>query len=103
MRIAYDITQTGVGKAGCGYLAYSLIQALAEIDTYNEYLLLSSFGENYWDEITSPAACGINNVNFKHGLRHVDHAAALRFWRNPPADLDSALGYPDIVHANNYY
>jgi glycosyltransferase involved in cell wall biosynthesis len=103
MRIAYDITQTGVGKAGCGYLAYSLIQSLAEIDTQNEYLLLSSFGENYWDENTSPAACGINKPNFKHGLRHADHAATKRFWRTPPADLDAALGNPDIVHANNFY
>lgn len=103
MRIAYDITQTGAGKAGCGYLAYSLIQALAEVDTSNEYLLLSSFGENYWDENTSPAACGIHKSNFKQGLRHADHAAVKRFWRNPPADLDAALGSPDIVHANNFY
>lgn len=103
MRIAYDITQTGKTKAGCGYFAYSLIQALASIDTHNEYLLLSSFGDHYWEAGTSPAACEIDQPNFKHGLRHADHASAIRFWRNPTKDLESALGQPDIVHANNFY
>lgn len=103
MRIAYDITQTGKGKAGCGYWAYSLIRALAEIDDVNDYLLLSSFGDSYWDENTSPAACEIRSINFKPGMRHADHAAAIRFWRGANVNLDSALGNPDLVHANNFF
>lgn len=100
MRIAYDITQTGKDKAGCGYFAYSLIRALAEQDLYNEYLLLNSFGEFTWDFKASPASCGIHQANFGPGPRYV---APRQFWHTPPADIDSALGNPDIVHSNNFF
>ena len=104
MRIAFDITQTGKDKAGCGYFAYSLIRALAEIDLDNEYLLLNSFGEFIWDRKASPAACGIQRANFKPSLlRHAYYSAAQRFWHTPPLDLDTALGNPDIVHSNNFF
>ena len=103
MRIAYDITQTGKDKAGCGYFAYSLIRALAKIDPQNEYLLLNSFGEFIWDRKASPASCGIQRANFKSGLYHADYAAARHFWHTPPLDLDTALGNPDIVHSNNFF
>jgi glycosyltransferase involved in cell wall biosynthesis len=103
MRIAYDITQTGKDKAGCGYFAYSLIRALAEIDRQNEYLLLNSFGEFIWDGNVSPVSCGIQRANFKQGLQHADYAAARSFWHNPPSDLDSALGSPDTIHSNNFF
>ena len=104
MRIAYDITQTGKDKAGCGYFAYSLIRALAEVDSDNEYLLLNSFGEFIWDRKASPASCGIQRANFKPSLlRHAYYSAAQRFWHTPPFDLDTALGNPDIVHSNNFF
>ena len=103
MRIAYDITQTGKDKAGCGYFAYSLIRALAGLDRDNEYLLLNSFGENYWDGSTSPKSIGIHKPNIRPGIRHMDRTAAYRFWHFPPADLEKALGGPDIVHSNNFH
>lgn len=103
MRIAYDITQTGKDKAGCGYFAYSLIRALAEVDQDNEYLLMNSFGPYYWDGKTSPKAIGIHQPNFKTGLQHAHHGEAQRFWSSPPSNLDEHLGKPDLVHANNFY
>ena len=103
MRIAYDITQTGKDKAGCGYFAYSLIRALAEIDRHNEYLLLNSFGEFVWDGEASPMSCGIQRPNYKLGLNHAGRVAARYFWHVPPLDLDTALGNPDIVHSNNFF
>jgi len=103
MRIAYDISQTGNNKAGCGYFAYSLIRALATVDLQNEYLLLNSFGEFIWDGKASPASCGIQHSAFKLGLTHANRRAAQRFWHSPPSDLDTALGNPDIVHSNNFF
>jgi glycosyltransferase involved in cell wall biosynthesis len=103
MRIAYDISQTGKDKAGCGYFAYSLIRALAEIDRHNEYLLLNSFGEFVWDGEASPMSCGIQRPNYKLGLNHADRVAARYFWHIPPLDLDTGLGNPDIVHSNNFF
>jgi glycosyltransferase involved in cell wall biosynthesis len=104
MRIAFDITQTGKDKAGCGYFAYSLIRELAEIDPVNEYLLLNSFGEFIWDGLASPGSCGIRRGNFKSGLlHHLQADAARSFWHHAPSELDSALGHPDIVHSNNFF
>ncbi len=103
MRIAFDVTQTGDGKAGCGYLAYSLIRALSEVDTQNEYLLMSSFGPDYFGKNISPSAIGIHNPRFTQGLHHLDYGTAKRFWNNSHTDLDAELGNPDIVHANNFY
>ena len=104
MRIAFDITQTGKDKAGCGYFAYSLIRALAGIDCINEYLLLNSFGEFIWDGKVSPTSCGIQQANFKPSpLRHPNRIAARRFWQTPPSNLETALGNPDVVHSNNFF
>lgn len=104
MRIAYDITQTGQDKAGCGYFAYSLIRALADIDVDNEYVLLNSFGESTWDWKASPATCGIQRANFKpNPLRHAFYSSVQRFWHDLPYGLDAALGNPDIVHSNNFF
>lgn len=100
MRIAYDITQTGKDKAGCGYFAYSLIRALADIDHQSEYLLLNSFGEFVWDHQASPASCGISQPNFK---LEPQYAIPPPFWHIPPEDLDGALANPDIVHSNNFF
>jgi glycosyltransferase involved in cell wall biosynthesis len=104
MRIAFDITQTGKDKAGCGYFAYSLLRALAEIDAENEYLLMNSFGEFIWDGLASPTSCGIQRGNFRPGLlSHSQADAARSFWHRVPSDLDAALGNPDIVHSNNFF
>ena len=103
MRIAYDISQTGKDKAGCGYFAYSLIRALSNFDLQNEYLLLNSFGEFIWDRKATPASCGIQRSTVKLGLSHANRFAAQRFWHNPPPDLDAALGNPDVVHSNNFF
>lgn len=103
MRIAFDITQTGAEKAGCGFFAYNLIKALSDVDTQNEYLLMSSFGKDYWGGSVNKSTLGIQNPHFMQGMHHIDHAAAVNFWTNPSVDIDAAIGKPDIVHSNNFY
>lgn len=49
MRIGFDISQTGNGKAGCGYFADGIIQQLARTDLENEYILYPTFGNFFWD------------------------------------------------------
>ena len=49
MKIGYDISQTGSGKAGCGYFADALIKALLEVAPENRYALYPSFGNFYFD------------------------------------------------------
>jgi len=103
MRIAFDITQTGAEKAGCGFLASNLVYTLSNIDSQNEYLLMSSFGKDFWGGNVNKSTIGIQNPHFKQGIHHADHAAAVNFWTSPPLDIDAALGKPDIVHSNNFY
>lgn len=102
-RIGFDVSQTGTEKAGCGYEADSLIQALAAVDERNEYLLYPTFGGDYWDPGGPDATRRIERPGFRRGLAHPSHLAAREFWRAPPADLEARLGHPHIVHAHNYF
>lgn len=103
MRIGFDVSQTGSHKAGCGYLAASLIESLARIDAKNEYVLYSSFGDFYWEK--NPKACShpANGPAMRKGPRFYRFSSAKRFWRTPPKDFEKRLGNPDIVHANNFF
>src|SRR5271170_7556676 len=103
MRIAFDVSQTGRHKAGCGYLAYSLIQQLHAVDRTNEYLLLPTFGDWYWDPDWSAAELNLTQPNFQRGKWHRTLESLSSFWGNPPADFEAQLGDPDIIHANNYF
>ncbi len=103
MRIGFDISQTGRLKAGCGYFAESLIRCLAEIDSENEYILYSTFGDTYWDPGWPTATCQIDGPQLQRGLGHRTFEAAQLFWSNPPADAETQLGNPDIIHSNNFF
>jgi glycosyltransferase involved in cell wall biosynthesis len=103
MRIGFDISQTGKAKAGCGWLTNSLIRQLAEMDARNEYILYPTFGDGYWDIVGPEATVHIDKPNFQRGLFHTTLAQMREFWRNPPPDLETRLGTPDIVHANNFF
>ena len=47
MKIGFDTSLTGNLKTGCGFFAYNLIQALAEIDKNNKYILYHTFGDSF--------------------------------------------------------
>lgn len=100
MHIGFDISQTGSGKAGCGFFAHALIQSLLEMAPQNRYSLFPSFGDFYFDAlmpIRNPYAGGSSH----YGPRHLTREAASRFWTGPA--VEAALGKPDIVHANNFW
>ena len=100
MKIGFDVSQTGAGKAGCGYFADGLIRELAKLGTDHEYTLYPSFGDFYFDA-GMPRACPIDQPGFSYGPWHPNHEAAMKFWT--AADVEEHLGGVDIVHANNYW
>ncbi len=103
MKIGFDISQTGLEKAGCGYFAYSLIQALGKMDTKNKYFLYPSFGEDYWGgKIPNPVQ-PLRRWRFPLTLSHLSVNHSQNFWRNPPDNLESHLRHPDLIHSNNFY
>lgn len=103
MRIGFDVSQTGSHKAGCGYLAASLIESLARIDVKNEYVLYSSFGDFYWEKKTKACSHPSGGPAMGKGPKFYRFSTAKRFWRTPPANFEKRLGNPDIVHANNFF
>jgi glycosyltransferase involved in cell wall biosynthesis len=103
VRIGFDVSQTGEGKAGCGFFADSLVQALARHDKANEYVLYPAFGTGWWDEDHARTTRRIARPGFRRGPEGMSHESCVGFWGRPPADFEERLGRPDVVHANNYF
>ncbi len=103
MRIGFDISQTGAGKAGCGYFADSLIQHLSDIDRENHYILYPTFGDFFWDPNWRKSTRRISSPKFSRGEGHASLERAQAFWTAPPNDLEARLDKPDIVHSNNFF
>ena len=104
MRIGFDVSQTGRFKTGCGYFADSLARNLTALDTANSYTLYPTFGPGYWDADwprTTLDLAHLPNVQRGAGQRSLDQLEA--FWIDPPADLETHLGSPDVVHSNNFF
>ena len=102
MRIGFDISQTGSHKAGCGYFADSLICALADLDSENEYILYPHFGTTFWDPNGEKNSRKIDKPNMVRKRIGRDLETAFAFWENIGAEDEDRLGSPDIIHANNY-
>jgi glycosyltransferase involved in cell wall biosynthesis len=100
MHIGFDISQTGSYKAGCGYFAHAIIQALLEVAPEHRYSLLPSFGDFYFDELMANFN-PYSGSNVRYGPRHVSLDAAREFWTG--SDIETSLGTPDIVHSNNFW
>ena len=102
MKIGFDVSQTGSGKAGCGYFADSLIQALYHMDLLNDYILYPNFGTSYWDPDGKKSTRMINHPRFVRKTIASGAAESRHFWEEMTPDKESLLGHPDIVHSNNF-
>jgi len=102
MKIGFDISQTGQNKAGCGYFADSLVLALKEVDSDNEYILYPHFGVSYWDPNGFKNTRQISTARFSTKIIEKTYRDLIEFWDQMPANAENKLGNPDIIHANNY-
>lgn len=102
MKIGFDISQTGDNKAGCGYFADSLIQALTQHDRRNEYILYPHFGTSFWDPKAESTARRFDQPNVTRKVVGKNFGTSMTFWTNLPPGCEKELGRPDIIHANNY-
>lgn len=100
MHIGFDISQTGAGKAGCGFFAHAMIQAMLELAPEHRYSLFPSFGDFYFDALM-PIRNPYAGRNVQYGPRHLSRETARVFWTSP--DVEASLDRPDIVHANNFW
>lgn len=100
MHIGFDISQTGSGKAGCGYFAQALIQYLVDIAPQHRYSLFPSFGDFYFDALM-PIRNPYPGHDVHYGPRHLTRETARAFWGRE--QVEAALGQPDIIHSNNFW
>jgi glycosyltransferase involved in cell wall biosynthesis len=100
MHIGFDISQTGGGKAGCGYYAHAMVAAMLELAPQHRYSLYPSFGDFYFDPLM-PLGNPYPGRDVHYGPRHLGREAAAAFWNAP--DVEIRLGAPDVLHANNFW
>ncbi|GFK92629.1 N-acetylgalactosamine-N, N'-diacetylbacillosaminyl-diphospho-undecaprenol4-alpha-N-acetylgalactosaminyltransferase [Fundidesulfovibrio magnetotacticus] len=98
MLVGFDVSQTGAGKAGCGYLAHGLVHALAARGV--RFVFYPHFGDLYWEP--RPGACSCPGEG-RRGPTFRWFERSKRFWREPPEDFEARLGGPDVVHSNNFF
>lgn len=100
MHIGFDISQTGSGKAGCGYFAHALIRSMLDLAPEHRYSLFPSLGDFYFDALM-PILNPYPGRDVHYGPRHLSRETASIFWTG--ADIEASLGKPEIVHANNFW
>jgi glycosyltransferase involved in cell wall biosynthesis len=100
MHIGLDVSQTGSGKAGCGFFAHAIVQAMLELAPENRYSLFPSFGDFYFDPLM-PVLNPYFGKDVHYGPRCISRETSRAFWARP--DLEGAIGNPDVVHANNFW
>jgi glycosyltransferase involved in cell wall biosynthesis len=100
MHIGFDISQTGSGKAGCGYFAHAMAHAMIGLAPQHRYSLYPSFGDFYFDA-RMPMHNPYPGERVEYGPRHLTKDAARRFWFAD--NVESTLGNPDVIHSNNFW
>jgi glycosyltransferase involved in cell wall biosynthesis len=100
MHIGFDISQTGALKAGCGFFAHALVEAMLRLAPAHRFALYPAFGDFYFDA-NMPEANPYPGTQVSYGPRHRSLDAARAFWNSP--QLEAALGRPDVIHSNNFW
>jgi glycosyltransferase involved in cell wall biosynthesis len=103
MKIGFDVSQTGQFKTGCGYFADALARELVAANPDDSFILYPTFGAGYWDSdwprstlrLTSP------NATRAPGQARLDLLEA--FWLEPSPAQEAQLGWPDVIHSNNFF
>lgn len=98
IHIGFDVSQTGFGKAGCGYFAHALIQAMLDSAPEHRYSLYPSFGDFFFD---SRMPLKNHYKAGQYGPRHLSRELAAAFWTK--SELEEALDKPDLIHSNNFW
>lgn len=100
MHIGFDISQTGSGKAGCGYFSHAMIGAMLDLAPENRYSLFPSFGDFYFDS-KMPIMNPYEGKNTHYGPRHLTRETSRQFWNGE--GVEESLHHPDIIHSNNFW
>jgi glycosyltransferase involved in cell wall biosynthesis len=101
LNIAFDVSQTGRQKAGCGFYAAALIDGLLETANDEDFTLLTSFGDFFHDPYQALAFPHVRR-GARYGPRFIRRKSASRFWLDR-SRAELFCNRFDIVHANNFW
>jgi glycosyltransferase involved in cell wall biosynthesis len=99
LRIGFDISQAGPGKAGCGYFADALVKALLNQNSEYKFSLYTNFGDFYFNPSMSTFRDYGDGVDY--GRSYSNYEEAKQFWFKE--NLETELGNPDLIHSNNFW
>ena len=99
MKIGFDVAQTCESRAGCAWYADSLVRALIDLKTNDQFILYHHFG-NLVNQDTSG---GTNIIDSRASmpLKELGVKDAEKLWQETEL-LNVKLGSPDIIHANSF-
>jgi glycosyltransferase involved in cell wall biosynthesis len=100
LRIGFDVAQTCQERAGCGWYADALAQALVAAEPGNAYFFYHHF-DRWCNESAATGTC-IDAACAHSPLRSLGQPEAVAFWEQVRAGEQPLPGEPDIVHSNSY-
>jgi glycosyltransferase involved in cell wall biosynthesis len=98
VRIGFDVAQTCVDKAGCGWVADLLIKALVELAPEVDFYLYHQFGTWINEDISSGTHLARSGV--REPFISMSPRRASEIWHQVEREGKSLPGDPDIVHSN---
>jgi glycosyltransferase involved in cell wall biosynthesis len=101
LNIAFDVSQTGPRKAGCGFYASALIDGLIASGATHRFTLLTSYGDFYHDP-SRALAFPYRRHGVAYGPRLPRRRDAQAFWQNQKR-AGKFLDRFDLVHSNNFW
>lgn len=101
IRVAFDVSQTGFRKAGCGFFAHSLCKSLIKRSVDMNFTLLGSYGSDLHSPFLALAPPMIQ-PNISWGPRHLLRRQSRSFWLNKKK-VNQLASLHNIIHANNFW
>jgi glycosyltransferase involved in cell wall biosynthesis len=97
MTIGFDVAQTCESRTGCAWYADSLVKALVNLKTKDQFILYHHFG-NLVNGNTKRGT-GLQDSRVKMPLKEMGTKESEELWLEYES-LKARLGNPDIIHAN---
>lgn len=99
MKIGLDVAQTCVERAGCGWTAHALSEALIRVSTRHEFVLYHHFDR--WINTHTESGTHLDRAHVSSPLATLSPEKAHEIWNGVRSGAPLP-GSPDIVHAFSF-
>ena len=103
LRVGFDVSHTFPGCAGCGQAANMIMKSMVNQYPEDYYILYTTFGPSFCDPQLAGSITRICAPNVQYALTNLDECDSRAFWFKLPDHALACLGYPDVIHANNFF